>query len=245
MLEIRNLTVSIADKVILKELSLTVEKGTVQAIMGMNGSGKSTLCNVIAGREEYEVVGGEILYEGENLLEMAPHVRAGCGVFMAFQYPTEVPGVNTLSFLRTAINALRKQQGKPPEDSGEILRRVKAAATSLGCSHDFLNRPLNVGFSGGEKKRMEMLQMLALEPSMALLDETDSGLDIDALKHVARGIRTFANKERTVLIITHYQRLLEHIVPDRVHLMMEGKIIRSGDKTLAVELEQKGYKFFQ
>jgi len=246
MLEIRNLTVKIADedKVILNGLSLTVNRGEVAAIMGPNGSGKSTLSYVVAGKSDYEVVEGEVLLDGENILEMDPDERAAKGLFLAFQYPMEIPGVATMTFLKAAMNAQRKKRGEAELATPDFVKRVNAAADRLGIARDMLRRPVNVGFSGGEKKRMEILQMMLLAPTMCIMDETDSGLDIDALKVVADGVNALRSKERGFLVITHYQRLLEHIVPDRVHVMAGGRIVQSGGKELALELEEHGYARF-
>ena len=241
MLEIKNLVVQIEDKRILNGLNLTVNKGEVAAIMGPNGSGKSTLSYVIAGKEDYEVLDGEILLDGQNLLEMEPDQRAAAGVFLAFQYPLEIPGVTTMTFLKSAMNAQRKQRGEAELSTPDFMKRVRAAADRLGVPQDMLRRPLNVGFSGGEKKRMEVLQMALLEPRFAILDETDSGLDIDALRIVADGVNALRAKNRGFLVITHYQRLLDHIVPDTVHVMSNGRIVRTGGKELALELEKSGY----
>jgi Fe-S cluster assembly ATP-binding protein len=243
MLEIRNLTVKIADedKLILDGLNLTVKAGEVAAIMGPNGSGKSTLSYVVAGKEDYEVVDGEILINGENILEMEPSERAAKGLFLAFQYPMEIPGVATMTFLKAALNAQRKARGEEELSTPDLMRKVNAAAEKLGIPKDMLKRALNVGFSGGEKKRMEILQMLLLEPTMCILDETDSGLDIDALKIVAEGVNAHRDPNHAFLIITHYQRLLDHIRPDTVHVMAKGRIVRSGGPELALELEERGY----
>ena len=241
MLDIRNLHAEIDGKPILKGVSLTVKPGEVAAIMGPNGSGKSTLSYVIAGKDEYEVTQGEVLLDGENLLEMEPDERAAKGLFLAFQYPMEIPGVATMTFLKAAMNAQRKQRGEEEISPSEFIRSVNRAADSLGISKEMLRRALNVGFSGGEKKRMEILQMALLEPSMCVLDETDSGLDIDALRIVADGVNALRAKDRAFLVITHYQRLLSHIVPDTVHVMSDGRIVRSGGPELALELEAKGY----
>ncbi len=243
MLEIKNLTVKIADedKVILDGLNLTVKKGEVAAIMGPNGSGKSTLSYVIAGKEDYEVLDGEIWLNGENILDLEPAERAAKGVFLAFQYPLEIPGVATMTFLKAAMNAQRKARGEEELATADFIKRVNGAADRLGIGRDMLKRALNVGFSGGEKKRMEILQMALLEPSFCILDETDSGLDIDALKIVSEGVNALRSPDRGFLVITHYQRLLEHIVPDTVHVMAKGRIVRSGGKELALELEAKGY----
>ena len=241
MLDIRNLHAEIDGKPILKGVSLTVKPGEVAAIMGPNGSGKSTLSYVIAGKDEYEVTQGEVLLDGENLLEMEPDERAAKGLFLAFQYPMEIPGVATMTFLKAAMNAQRKQRGEEEISPSEFIRSVNRAADSLGISKEMLRRALNVGFSGGEKKRMEILQMALLEPSMCVLDETDSGLDIDALKIVSDGVNRLRAPTRSAIVITHYQRLLSHIVPDTVHVMSDGRIVRSGGPELALELEAKGY----
>jgi Fe-S cluster assembly ATP-binding protein len=246
MLEIRDLTVRIADggKEILKGITLAVPKGEVHAIMGPNGSGKSTLAYVIAGRDDYEVTGGDILWDGQSILDMAPDERAAAGVFLAFQYPLEIPGVATMTFLRSALNALRKKRQQPELTTPEFLRLIRARAGELGIKDDMLKRPLNVGFSGGEKKRMEVLQMAMLEPTLCVLDETDSGLDIDAIRIVADGANRLRGPERAMLVITHYQRLLDYIVPDRVHVLSGGRIVKSGPKELALELERTGYAEF-
>jgi Fe-S cluster assembly ATP-binding protein len=244
MLEIRNLTVKIADedKQILNGLTLTVNPGEVAAIMGPNGSGKSTLSYVIAGKEDYEILDGEILLNGENILEMEADARAAAGVFLAFQYPLEIPGVATMTFLKAAMNAQRKARGEDELQPAAFIKAVNAAADSLGIGKDMLKRALNVGFSGGEKKRMEILQMALLSPKMCILDETDSGLDIDALRVVSEGVNRLRSKDRGFLVITHYQRLLDHIVPDTVHVMAKGRIVASGGKELALELEKNGYR---
>jgi len=243
MLEIRNLHVAIEDgtKKILNGLNLTIRDGEVAAIMGPNGSGKSTLSYVIAGKEDYEVLEGEILLDGKNLLEMEPDERAAAGVFLAFQYPLEIPGVATMTFLKAALNAQRKGRGEDELTTPDFMRRVKAGAEKLGIPQDMLKRGLNVGFSGGEKKRMEILQMALLEPSIGILDETDSGLDIDALKIVSEGVNALRSAKRSFLVITHYQRLLNYIVPDTVHVMSKGQIVRTGGKELALEIEANGY----
>ena len=241
MLEIKNLIVEIEDKRILNGVDLTVKKGEVAAIMGPNGSGKSTLSYVIAGKEDYKILDGEILLDGQNLLEMEPDQRAAAGLFLAFQYPLEIPGVATMTFLKAALNAQRKSRGESELTTPDFIKRVNAAAQRLEIPKDMLKRGLNVGFSGGEKKRMEILQMALLEPTFCILDETDSGLDIDALRVVAEGVNALRSPERSFLVITHYQRLLNYIVPDSVHVMANGRIVRSGGKELALELEANGY----
>jgi len=241
MLEIRNLVVQIEDNRILNGLNLTVNKGEVAAIMGPNGSGKSTLSYVISGKEDYTVVDGEILLDGENILELDPAERAALGVFLAFQYPLEIPGVGTMTFLKAVMNAQRKARGEAELTTPDLMRRVREAAEKLSINQEMLKRPLNFGFSGGEKKRMEILQMALLEPKLCILDETDSGLDIDALKIVADGVNALRSPDRSFLVITHYQRLLDYIVPDTVHVMANGRIVRTGGKELALELEANGY----
>ena len=246
MLEIKNLHVKITeeDKPILKGIDLTIAKGEVHAIMGPNGSGKSTLAHVLAGRDDYEVTGGDILWNGESILEMAPDERAAAGVFLAFQYPMEIPGVAGLTFLRTALNALRRKRGQEELTTPEFMKLVKEKSAALNIDIEMLKRPVNVGFSGGEKKRSEILQMALLEPTLCVMDETDSGLDIDALRIVSDGVNALRSPDRAMLVITHYQRLLNHIVPDKVHVLAHGKIQRSGGKELALELEQSGYAEF-
>jgi Fe-S cluster assembly ATP-binding protein len=241
MLQIKNLVVQIEDKRILNGVDLTVNRGEIAAIMGPNGSGKSTLSYVIAGKEDYEVLDGEILLDGHNLLEMEPYERAAAGIFLAFQYPLEIPGVATMTFLKAALNAHRKAHGEAELTTPEFIKRVNAVSKQLEMPKDMLKRALNVGFSGGEKKRMEILQMAVLQPSFCILDETDSGLDIDALRIVADGVNSLRSPDRSFLVITHYQRLLNHIVPDSVHVMAHGRIVRSGGKELALELEANGY----
>jgi Fe-S cluster assembly ATP-binding protein len=241
MLEIRNLVAEIEGKRILNGLNLTVNDGEVAAIMGPNGSGKSTLSYIIAGKQDYEVLDGEILLDGENLLEMEPDERAAKGVFLAFQYPLEIPGVATMTFLKAALNAQRKSRGEAELTTPDFIKRVNAAAQKLEIEKDMLRRALNVGFSGGEKKRMEILQMALLEPTFCILDETDSGLDIDALRIVSEGVNALKAANRSFLVITHYQRLLNYIVPDRVHVMASGQVVKSGGKELALELEANGY----
>jgi len=245
LLEIKNLHVEIEDKKILNGLDLVVNKGEVHAIMGPNGSGKSTLAHVLAGKAEYEVTEGEILLEGENVLEMEPDERAAKGVFLAFQYPIEIPGVATMTFLRTALNAQRKARGETELTTPEFMKRVRESAAKLSINQDMLRRGVNVGFSGGEKKRNEILQMALLEPKLAVLDETDSGLDIDALKIVADGVNRLRGPERSFVVITHYQRLLNYIVPDIVHVLSRGQIVKTGGKELALELEASGYAQYQ
>jgi Fe-S cluster assembly ATP-binding protein len=242
MLEIKNLHVEVEGKKILDGLSLTVKAGEVAAIMGPNGSGKSTLSYVVAGREDYEVTEGEILLEGENILELDPSERAARGLFLAFQYPVEIPGVGTMTFLKSALNAQRKARGADELQTPELMKRVRAAAKKLEINQDMLKRALNVGFSGGEKKRMEILQMALLEPKLAIMDETDSGLDIDALRVVAQGVNALRAKDRAFLVITHYQRLLNYIKPDTVHVMAGGRIVKTGGPELALELEKNGYR---
>jgi Fe-S cluster assembly ATP-binding protein len=242
LLEIKNLHVSVGDRKILDGLSLTVKDGEVAAIMGPNGTGKSTLSYVIAGREGYEVTEGEVLLDGENILELEPHERAARGLFLAFQYPVEIPGVATMTFLKAAMNAQRRARGEAELQTPDFMKRVREAAAKLGVSQDMLRRPLNSGFSGGEKKRMEVLQMALLEPSVGILDETDSGLDIDALRIVSEGVNALRSPGRSFLVITHYQRLLDYIKPDTVHVMARGVIQRSGGPELALELEERGYQ---
>jgi Fe-S cluster assembly ATP-binding protein len=242
MLEIRNLHVAVDGKAILKGLALKINAGEVHAIMGPNGSGKSTLAYVLAGREGYEVTDGAILFEGRSLLELAPEERAREGIFLAFQYPVEIPGVGSNSFLKTAVNAVRKHRGEPELDAMEFLKLIREKREQIGISEEMLKRSLNVGFSGGEKKRTEILQMALLDPKLAILDETDSGLDIDALKVVAKGINALRAPDKATLMITHYQRLLDYVVPDFVHVLADGRIAHSGGKELAHQLEQEGYK---
>jgi Fe-S cluster assembly ATP-binding protein len=241
LLEIRNLHAGVAGKQILRGIDLTVNAGEVYAIMGPNGSGKSTLVQVLAGRDLYEVSAGHVLYEGKDLLEMSPEERARGGIFMAFQYPVEIPGVSNMYFLKTALNTMRKTRGLEELDAMDFLALVKEKMALLEMDSAFLNRPVNAGFSGGEKKRNEIFQMAVLEPRLAILDETDSGLDIDALKVVASGVNALRNRERAMIVVTHYQRLLNYIVPDYVHVLADGRIVKSGDKSLALELEESGY----
>jgi Fe-S cluster assembly ATP-binding protein len=244
MLEIKNLHVTVDGKASLNGIDLAIGPGEVHAIMGPNGSGKSTLAYVLTGREGYEVTEGQVLYQGRDLLAMPPEERAGEGVFLAFQYPVEIPGVPNTTFLKEALNAQRKHRGETPLDAMEFIKLIRRTIKDLGISDDLLKRPVNVGFSGGEKKRNEILQMAVLEPTLAVLDETDSGLDIDALKTVADGVNALRAPERSTLVITHYQRLLDYIVPDRVHVLAHGRIARSGGKELALELERTGYAAF-
>ena len=244
-LEVKNLRVEVEGKKILNGLTLAVEKGQVAAIMGPNGSGKSTLAYVLAGKDNYKVTEGDVLLNGESVLEMAPDERAAKGVFLAFQYPVEVPGVATMTFLRTALNAQRKRRGEPEVSTPEFMKLVRDIASRLGISQEILRRAVNVGFSGGEKKRNEILQMAVLQPQLAVLDETDSGLDIDALKIVADGVNRERSPARSIVVITHYQRLLNYIVPDVVHVLAKGRVVKSGGKELALELEAKGYTQFQ
>ena len=241
MLKIKNLHATVDGKEILKGIDLDMGFGEVHAIMGPNGSGKSTLSYVLAGRDGYEVTKGEVLYNGKNLLEMKPEERAGEGVFLAFQYPVELPGVSTMNFLKAAVNAVRKYRGENELDAMDFLKFVRETTKMLNITDDMLKRAVNVGFSGGEKKRNEVLQMAVLKPTLSVLDETDSGLDVDALRIVGEGVTALRSPRRSMLVITHYQRLLDHIVPDEVHILADGKIVRSGGKELAVELEQKGY----
>jgi len=243
-LEIKNLHVEIEGKKILNGLNLSIEKGQVAAIMGPNGSGKSTLAYVLAGKDNYKVAEGDVLLNGERILDMSPDERAAKGVFLAFQYPVEVPGVATMTFLRTALNSQRKARGEGEVSTPEFMKIVRDTAAKLGISQEMLRRAVNVGFSGGEKKRNEILQMAVLQPRLAVLDETDSGLDIDALRIVADGVNALRSKERGMIVITHYQRLLNYIVPDVVHVMAKGKVVKSGGKELALELEAKGYAQF-
>ena len=241
MLEIKNLHVSVLGNEILNGVDLKVNVGEVHAIMGPNGSGKSTLAQVLAGRETYLVTQGEVLYEGKDLLAMSPEDRARKGLFMAFQYPVEIPGVSNTYFLKAGLNAIRKQRGLEELDAVEFLALVKERAKLVGMDENLLNRPVNHGFSGGEKKRNEIFQMAVLEPKLAILDETDSGLDIDALRTVADGINTLRREDNAIVVVTHYQRVLNYVIPDYVHVLVDGRIVKSGDKDLALELEEKGY----
>ncbi len=241
MLEIKDLHVKVEDKEILKGLNLRINRGEVHSIMGPNGSGKSTLAQVLAGRETYEITEGEIMFEGKNLIDMSPNERACEGIFMAFQYPVEIPGVSNTYFLREAVNAVRKYRGLEPFKHVEFVKMVKSKIKLLEMDDDLLQRSINEGFSGGEKKRNEIFQMAVLEPKLCILDETDSGLDIDALKVVSKGVNSMRSPERALLVITHYQRLLNYIVTDYVHVLVDGQIVKSGGKELALELEDKGY----
>ncbi|MHC5108819.1 MAG: Fe-S cluster assembly ATPase SufC [Planctomycetota bacterium] len=245
MLEIKNLHANVEGHEILRGINLSVKSGEVHAIMGPNGSGKSTLAQVIAGHETYEVTDGDILYNGESILEKSPDERACEGIFLAFQYPVEIPGVTTNYFLRAALNSIRKYRGEEELDAMDFLSISKEKAAFVEIDERFLNRAINEGFSGGEKKRNEIFQMAVLEPKLAVLDETDSGLDIDALKIVADGVNKMRNKDRGFIVVTHYQRLLNHIVPDVVHVLVDGRIVKSGDKNLALEMEEKGYKWVE
>ncbi|HEY6199323.1 MAG TPA: Fe-S cluster assembly ATPase SufC [Candidatus Binatia bacterium] len=245
MLVIKNLHANVEGREILRGIDLTVNAGEVHAIMGPNGSGKSTLAHILAGREGYEVTEGQVLYQGKDLLTMPPEERAREGIFLAFQYPLEIPGVNTTYFLKAALNAIRKHRGQPELDAMDFLTLVKEKTKLVEMEQSLLNRPINEGFSGGEKKRNEIFQMALLDPKLAILDETDSGLDIDALRVVAGGVNALRGPERAMILITHYQRLLNYIVPDYVHVLSEGRIVKSGDKRLALELEEKGYSWVE
>jgi Fe-S cluster assembly ATP-binding protein len=245
MLEIKNLHATAGDKPELKGLTLTVSAGEVAAIMGPNGSGKSTLAHVLSGREGFKVTDGSVLYKGKDLLALSPEDRAREGVFLAFQYPVEIPGVGNTYFLKNALNAIRKYRGQPELDAHEFLKLIKEKSKLVQMQDNLLSRPVNEGFSGGEKKRNEILQMAVLEPALAILDETDSGLDIDALRTVSDGVNSLRSKDRAMIVITHYQRLLSYIVPDKVHVLLGGKIVKSGGKDLALELEKKGYAGFE
>jgi Fe-S cluster assembly ATP-binding protein len=245
MLQIKNLHASVEDKEILNGIDLIVNPGEVHAIMGPNGSGKSTLASVIAGKEEFEITKGEVLLDGEDISELDPEERAHRGIFLSFQYPVEIPGVTVTNFIKTAINESRKSKGLEDMPASEMLKQIKEKADLLEIDRKFLSRSLNEGFSGGEKKRNEIFQMAMMEPKLAILDETDSGLDIDALRIVANGVNKLRNKDNSVIVITHYQRLLEYIIPDFVHVIMDGRIVKSGSKELAYELEEKGYDWIK
>tara|TARA_Y200000002_G_scaffold87073_1_gene69407 strand:- start:3520 stop:4266 length:747 start_codon:yes stop_codon:yes gene_type:complete len=245
MLEIKNLHASIDDTKILKGLNLNVNAGEVHAIMGPNGSGKSTLASVIAGREDYEVTNGEINFSGNELSDLGPDERAREGIFLAFQYPVEIPGVSTTNFMKTAVNQIRESKGEKPLDAVAFLKLMKEKMNLVNIKQELLSRSINEGFSGGEKKRNEIFQMAMLDPKLSILDETDSGLDIDALKIVSNGVNALRNKDNATVVVTHYQRLLDYIVPDYVHVLIDGRIVKSGDKTLALELEEKGYDWIK
>lgn len=245
MLIIKNLNVAIQAQAILKGIDLQVNAGEVHAIMGPNGSGKSTLSNVLAGHPAYDVTAGSVSFNGQDLLELTPDARAQAGLFMSFQYPVEIPGVTTINFLKASVNAIKKAQGKPTLDAIDFLTFIRDKCKSVEMDESFLYRSINEGFSGGEKKRNEILQMAALEPSLAILDETDSGLDIDALRVISNGVNAMRSKERAIILVTHYQRLLDYIEPDFIHVLVNGKIIKSGDKSLALELEAKGYSWLE
>lgn len=245
MLEIKNLHANIGDKEILRGVNLSVKPGEVHAIMGPNGSGKSTLSSVIAGREDYEVTSGDILWDGQSILELAPEARAHLGLFLSFQYPVEIPGVSVSNFVKTALNAVRTARGEEPLDASSMLKKMREALQLLEMDKGFLSRSLNEGFSGGEKKRNEIFQMAMLEPRLAILDETDSGLDIDALRIVAQGVNALRSPKASFVVITHYQRLLDYIVPDVVHVLYKGRIVKTGDKSLALDLEERGYDWIK
>ena len=245
MLKIKDLRVEIEGKEIIKGLSLEINKGEVHAIMGPNGSGKSTLSAVIAGRDEYDVTGGSIEFDGEDIMDMAPEDRAHAGIFLSFQYPVEIPGVSVTNFIKTALNENRKARGLDPMPAKDMLKLMREKQALLEMDKQFMSRSLNEGFSGGEKKRNEIFQMAMLDPKLAILDETDSGLDIDALRIVANGVNKLKNEDNAVMVITHYQRLLDHIIPDFVHVLYDGKIVKSGGKNLAIEIEEKGYDWIK
>jgi len=245
MLEIKNLHAGVKGKMILHGVDLKIKQGEMHVIMGRNGSGKSTLSNVITGRDGYEITAGDIVYKGESILDWSPEDRALAGIFMSFQYPVVIPGVNNTYFLKAAVNSKRKHNGEKELDAANFLKLIKEKLTEMDMEPEYLQRAVNEGFSGGEKKRNEILQLLCLEPELSIMDETDSGLDIDALKIVARGINNYRNEKRSFLVITHYQRLLKYIHPDNVHVLIEGKIVKSGNKDLAIELEEKGYRWLE
>ena len=245
MLEIKNLHAGVKGKMILHGVDLKIKQGEMHVIMGRNGSGKSTLSNVITGRDGYEITAGDIVYKGESILDWSPEDRALAGIFMSFQYPVVIPGVNNTYFLKAAVNSKRKHNGKKELDAANFLKLIKGKLTEMDMEPEYLQRAVNEGFSGGEKKRNEILQLLCLEPELSIMDETDSGLDIDALKIVARGINNYRNEKRSFLVITHYQRLLKYIHPDNVHVLIEGKIVKSGNKDLAIELEEEGYRWLE
>ena len=245
MLEIKNLHAGVKGKMILHGVDLKIKQGEMHVIMGRNGSGKSTLSNIITGRDGYEITAGDIVYKGESILDWSPEDRALAGIFMSFQYPVVIPGVNNTYFLKAAVNSKRKHNGEKELDAATFLKLIKEKLTEMDMEPEYLQRAVNEGFSGGEKKRNEILQLLCLEPELSIMDETDSGLDIDALKIVARGINNYRNEKRSFLVITHYQRLLKYIHPDNVHVLIEGKIVKSGNKDLAIELEEKGYRWLE
>ena len=245
MINIQNLHVKIDEKEILKGINLDVKPGELHVIMGRNGTGKSTLANVLAGKEQYEVTKGSIIYKGKDLLDLTPEDRACQGLFLSFQYPVAIPGVNNMYFLKAAVNAIRKSQGEKEVDAVDFLAMIREKLQTVSLDESFIHRPVNDGFSGGEKKRNEILQMITLEPSLAILDETDSGLDIDALKIVAKGVNDFRSKDRSFILITHYQRILNYMEPDFVHVLMNGQLVKSGDKDLAKKLEEKGYSWIE
>tara|TARA_B100000579_G_scaffold101684_1_gene80900 strand:+ start:3472 stop:4209 length:738 start_codon:yes stop_codon:yes gene_type:complete len=245
MLKIKNLNAGVNKKIILKDINLEINKGEFHVIMGRNGTGKSTLSNLITGKDDYYKEQGEILYNNENLIDMIPEERANKGIFMSFQYPISIPGVNTMHFLRTAVNSIRKSQGQNEYDPAEFIKLFKEKLSIVGLDESFTKRAVNDGFSGGEKKRFEILQMLLINPKLIILDETDSGLDIDALKIVSKGINDFKNSNNAFLLITHYNRILEYLEPDYVHVLLNGKIVKTGDKNLAVKLEEKGYSWLE
>ena len=245
MLEIKNLHAGVKGKMILHGVDLKIKQGEMHVIMGRNGSGKSTLSNVITGRDGYEITAGDIVYKGESILDWSPENRALAGIFMSFQYPVVIPGVNNTYFLKAAVNSKRKHNGEKELDAATFLKLIKEKLTEMDMEPEYLQRAVNEGFSGGEKKRNEILQLLCLEPELSIMDETDSGLDIDALKILARGINNYRNEKRSFLVITHYQRLLKYIHPDNVHVLIDGKIVRSGNKDLAIELEEKGYRWLE
>ena len=245
MLEIKNLHAGVKGKMILHGVDLKIKQGEMHVIMGRNGSGKSTLSNVITGRDGYEITAGDIIYKGESILDWSPENRALAGIFMSFQYPVVIPGVNNTYFLKAAVNSKRKHNGEKELDAANFLKLIKEKLTEMDMEPEYLQRAVNEGFSGGEKKRNEILQLLCLEPELSIMDETDSGLDIDALKIVAKGINKYRNKQRSFLVITHYQRLLKYIHPDNVHVLIDGKIVKSGNKDLAIELEEKGYRWLE
>ena len=245
MLEIKNLHAGVKGKMILHGVDLKIKQGEMHVIMGRNGSGKSTLSNIITGRDGYEITAGDIVYKGESILDWSPENRALAGIFMSFQYPVVIPGVNNTYFLKAAVNSKRKHNGEKELDAANFLKLIKEKLTEMDMEPEYLQRAVNEGFSGGEKKRNEILQLLCLEPELSIMDETDSGLDIDALKIVAKGINKYRNKQRSFLVITHYQRLLKYIHPDNVHVLIDGKIVKSGNKDLAIELEEKGYRWLE